>query len=247
MASGEAMGAISDAGLIDLSSLPLPALRFMLQQPFEPSGVVEDLGPGFVLAHSPWLGELTAQLTGTSTVAVFYLLPFEDGSGLVMACLDEAFEPLYRLLTGADYGRPASALLAREWPEQYRMLAAGQAQDRRSRMLCVVATPGRRQWVVADDVDDIESAIVGDRLMDLLVASLETCLRAVDFPTALPGLLEVLGGPDRLARRLGAVAGLLGSISSIGSTIEEGVGLDDIAGLGEGLIDVVDAIRRIKD
>lgn len=58
---------------VDLTDMPVPPLRFFLQQDYQPSGVVESVGDGITISHSPWYTEVAWELD-LDLVALLYLL-----------------------------------------------------------------------------------------------------------------------------------------------------------------------------
>ncbi len=64
--------------MIDLSGLPTPPLKFVLQTSYEPEGLTERLPDGTVATYTPWYNELALRLTGVEATAVLYLVP-RDG------------------------------------------------------------------------------------------------------------------------------------------------------------------------
>jgi len=233
---------------LDYSSQLVPPLKFLLQTAHSPVGVVERPSPGLIYSHTPWYTEVALELTGTDAIALLYILPKDDESSLLAACLDQAFEPFFRLLTGDDYGDAVTSLTARHWPEVYSMLLRSNKVPARERVLCNVATPGRVQWVVADHLvaPQLES-IRHERLLDLIGTSARTLLRASNFAIELPGVIEVLGGPDGFTRRLNAVTGLLGATSSIGAALDGGVVADEVFGLAQAALDAVTNVQAIRE
>jgi hypothetical protein len=233
---------------VDFSDRPVPPLAFLLQREHSPAGVVERLSPGVITSHSPWYSEITLELIGIEAVAVLYVMSKDDESALLMACLDDAVEPFFDLLTGADFGDGVTRLTARHWPEVYAMLRHSNDPGTQARVLCNVATPGRVQWAVADHLGGAQpEQIENEQILDLIGASLQTFQRVVNFPVELPGLIQVLGGPDRTTRRLTAVAGLLGATSDIGQSLQGGLRADELLELAQAALGAVDNMLKLKD
>src|SRR6185436_10000911 len=104
------------------------------QQTYTPSGITQQQDGGSVSTF-PWYTELASNLVPEG-VAVLYLLPMDDETNLLAACLDDAPELFFRWLSGADHGDGLTALVARQWPKVYRMLQESQGTAVRSRILC---------------------------------------------------------------------------------------------------------------
>jgi hypothetical protein len=233
---------------VDFSGRPVPPLKFVLQQDYSPTGVVERPSEGVVTSHSPWYNEVALELTGIDSVAVLYLMPEDDESVLLMACLDHTLEPFFKLLTGADFGDALTNLTALHWPDVYAMLLHSNSRAARARALCNVVTPGRIQWVVADQLRGAQREYVSnEHILDIVSTSLHTFLRVSDFPSELPGVIEVLGGPDRITRRLKAVGGLLGATADIGQVFQGGVRADELLDLAKAARDAVKNLLELKD
>lgn len=239
--------AIEHPLFLDFSSQPVPPLKFVLQSEYTPAGIVERPSPGVTASHSPWYSELGLELTGAEETAVVYLLPMGGERGLLAACLDQTFEPFFQLMSGADHGDGVTDLVARHWPDVHSMLLHSNRAAPEGRALCNVITPGVTQWVVADPVLDSQlKDITSEHLTDLVGTAVRTTVRALD-PIQLPGLLHVLGGPDRTTRRLTALSSLLGAGANIGGTFQGGIQADELIGLGQQALEAISSMRQLKD
>ncbi|MDP8911456.1 MAG: hypothetical protein M3M94_05260 [Actinomycetota bacterium] len=233
---------------IDFSGRLVPPLTFLLQTEYSPTGVVERRSDGVITSHTPWYSEVALELAGIDAVAVLYLMPKDNESALLTACLDETVEPFFKLLTGADFGDGLTKLTALHWPEVYEMLLRSNERSARGRLLCNVATSARVQWVVADQLRGAQlEYIANERIRDLIVTSLQTFLRVSNFLVELPGVFEVVGGPDRTSRRLNAVAGLLRATSDIGRALQGGVHGDELLDLAKAARHAVNTLVDLKD
>ncbi len=238
---------ISEPFAISFADKPVPPLRFLLQDGFKPSGVVEHLPDGLTVGMTPWFTEVIFTMTGTETVAVLYRISKDDEYDLVVACLGEIVEPFFRLLEGRDYGDGLSKLVQQHWPEQYEMLRLSTAQVPGARVMFTVHTPQRVQWVVADHLrvgDDFSSA----QVTNLLGAALQTFLR-FSQPYDLPGIVPVLGGPDLLSRRLKAISSMINNLNGINDAFQDGFDTSDIIGLAEDaweFVKTADELRRSR-
>ncbi len=235
---------ISEPFAISFADRPVPALRFLLQQDFKPSGVVEHLPDGLTVGMTPWFTEVVFELTETDTVAVLYRISKDDEYDLVVACLGESVEPFFKLLAGGDYGDELTKLVQRHWPEQYEMLRLSTAEVPGGRLMFMLHTPQRVQWMVADHLpvgDDFSSA----QVTDLIGAALQTFLR-FSQPSDLPGVIPVLGGPDLLSRRLKTISGLINNLNGINGAFEDGLDTDDLYGLAKDAWDFVQGIDELR-
>lgn len=246
--------AVENPMRVDLAQSLAPPLGFVLQHDHRPAGLVDELAPGVIRSQTPWHAEFTLTLTGIDAVAVLYLLPVDEHNDLLMACIDTALDPLFGFLTGADFGDPMTTLVATQWPDVYGMLLHGARSTPRRRVLARVQTVTAVQWVVADQIPASAGGFDAEQAMDLVVGALDVFVRVSRFPTELPGVLEVLGGPDRTTRRLKGLAGLFNSAADFGTSsvdLYESLGgaLD-----GKALADMVKAareflssVREVKD
>lgn len=233
---------------VDFSGRPVPPLAFLLQPECSPKGVVERSSDGVTISHSPWYSEICLELRDVAAVAQLYLMPRTDTFTLLMACLDEAIEPFFRTLTGADFGDSLTKLTASHWPDEYALLLRSNDRAHRGRLLCNVATPGRMQWVVAEHLRQAQlDQISIEQILDLVGCSLQTFVRMSNFAFELPGALEVLGGPDRMDRRLSAVAGLLGATAGIGGALQGGLRTEELLDLGRAAQAAVESMIRLRD
>jgi hypothetical protein len=106
----------------------------------------------------------------------------------------------------------------------------------------------RVQWVVADHLHGVQrEQIANEQVLDLIGSSLEVFVRVSNFGLELPGLIEVLGGPDRTSRRLKAIAALIGSASDIGGAFQGGVAADELLDLAKAAKNVVKNLVALKD
>ena len=200
--------------MLDFSSMLVAPLLFVLQESHEPAGIIESPSPGATFAHSPWHIELTLQMNPPGQVCIFYIIPKDDETNLFVACIGDTFESFFQLMSGDDYGDKVTKLVASEWPDVHSMLLHSEAGTPGQRILCNIVTSAGMQWALADQIPASQNEFYPQQEMDLLVAALSIVVRSMD-PTALPGLVEGLGGPDLLSRRLDATAGMLSSIADV--------------------------------
>ena len=232
---------------VDFTDRPVPPLKFMLQGEYSPSGIVER-SEGLISSYSPWYGEFALDLTGLDAVAVVYVMPKDDDTVLLMACLDTFVEGFFGFLSGADFGDKLTLLTARHWPDTYGMLLASTRGTPGARILCNVATPGHVQWVVADQLPAAQvEHVPTDRILDLLGGALQTLIRTSDFYLELPGVIDVLGGPDRTSRRLKAVAGLFNAAGGGAGAFQDGIAADEVLDLAKSARDFVRSLVALKD
>ncbi len=241
--------AIAHPLVVDFGGQPIGPLRFLLQDAYAPTGIVEYPSEGMACRHTPWLTEVVLDLTGTTATAVLYLLPKDERTVLLAACLDQVFEPFFKLMAGGDYGDAVTRLVATHWPEVHAMLARSNSSSASGRVLAVVTTSGRNQWVVADHVPSSPDHEIPSRQMhDLIGAALTVYSRIANAGVELPGLINVLGGPDRTSRRLTSLAGLLGAVGDFGTAFGGGIKADELYGMAmaarEAVTNAVDLADR---
>lgn len=242
--------AIEDPMWIAYSSMPVPPLKFLMQPQHRPSGVVEKLAPSVTACHTPWFTEVAIEVTGVPGVAaaVVYVIPKDDETSLLAASIDQTFDVLFKLMSGADYGDKVTKLVAQHWPETYAMLVHSQNGTPGHRVLANVHAVGKVQWIVADELRGGQrEAIDPQQAEALILAALQTVIRATNFYLDLPGVLDVLGGPDRTSRRLKAMSTLFTSGASVGSGVMDGVRVDELLDLAKGVREFVGGLIALKD
>lgn len=235
---------------IDYSSMRVPALKFVLQPSHEPHGIVEVLAPGLTACHSPWFTEVALEVTGVEGVAaaVVYVIPKDDDTSLLAACVDETVELLFSFMSGADHGDALTRLVAVEWPDIYAMLRDSQRGTPGQRILANVHTSTRVQWVVADELRGARREGIDPREAEELInTALKTVIRASQFYIELPGVMQVLGGPDRLSRRLKGVSTLFMSAADFGTGVMDGMQVDELVGLAKSVREFVGGLMGLKD
>jgi hypothetical protein len=70
---------------------------------------------------------------------------------------------------------------------------------------------------------------------------------ALDFPLRLPGVIEVLGGPDRVSRRLKALSGLVGNVADLGGQLQGGIDGSELKDLAKTVVETIQDLRDLKD
>lgn len=239
--------ALQDPLTLDLSMYATPPLRFVVQPPYEPQGIVEQVADGLHVTHTPWFDEARLDLIGSDEVFVVYLLPLDDTTMLQAACLEDAFEPAYRLATGGDFGDPVSRLMAKHWPDVHAMVVDAKNQAPERRWLMRIRTPGREQWVVADQLRGAQrEALDHERTLNLLRAALVIVHRSLNFHLELPGVLEVLGGPDLLSRRLSSLADMANAAGGIADGMSGGVQESELRDLLQNAYEFLRSVRSMK-
>lgn len=205
---------------VDFSGMPVPPLKFFLQTGHQPSGILEHPTGGVVLSHQPWYTEITLEIQEVDAQAILYVLSADDSSALMVACLDEIVEPMYQLMAGPDFGDELTQMVAIRWPEQYAMFLHSNGRTPSSRMMVNIATASRRQWAVADELrgNHLDQWSI-ERALGLVSAATETFVRMSDPAEALPELTSLLGGPNRLARRLGTAVDILDSLTDVAGVL----------------------------
>ena len=196
-----------------------PLLPFMSSVPPPPSSYNQmSHANGFVNVYN-WGWEIVKWLeAGRKNCFVTYLALADPGELLMMACVENWPDPVYELMTGADYGDSVTPLIAKHWPKTFELFCNGNGMERNPGLMKVRTTSS--QWLVDSFFDaqstpqdlvipEAQSIQVGKA-----VAGLVTDLSG--FPLNLPGLLPVLGGDDRTTRRLKALARIFGNLGGLG-------------------------------
>jgi hypothetical protein len=238
--------AIANPYEVRLQQSLAPPLRFVLQTEYRPRGLSEKNAAGVTASATPWFTEFGVELSGIDAVAVLYRLPKDDRTDLLAASIDTSMGPLFHFMSGADFGDPVTTLVALHWPDVYGMLKDSTAVTARKRMLARVLTPGGTQWVVADQLF-VDQDVSPDAVLDLMAGALHTFLRVSQFATELPGVIPVLGGPDRTTRRLKAVAGLFTATATLGNGFVGGVQGDEIGDMLKAAREFLSSARALKD
>lgn len=234
--------AIESPLFVDFSNAPVPPMLFALQAERAPRGVVSRPAPGVTIAHTPWYAEFDFQLTGVDGVAVVYVIQYTDESNLIVASLDQTFEGFFSLMSGADYGDDVTKLVALNWPDMYAMLLHSNRRTRRERMLCNINIGGRVQWAVVEEIPVGADELSNDQALAVAFAAVQTFVRIANLPE-LPGLFDVLGGPDLVSRRLTATAGLFYSAAGVLGGFATGV--PDLSAIIDGAREFVTHARAL--
>ena len=239
--------AIESPLLVDFTGWAVPPLKFMLQAEHSPAGIVER-SEGIVVASTPWYREFALEMTGSDGFALAYLMPMDDDTDLLMACLHTTAEPYFRAASGADFGDAVTRLTALHWPDIYGFLLASNRRTPRARILCNVATPGQVQWVVADQIPvaQVEHLSAG-QFLEFVFDAVEIFLRTSQFYSELPGVIDVLGGPDRTSRRLKAAAGLFGAAGGMTDSLKDGIAIDEVIEVAKSARESLEALIALKD
>lgn len=80
-----------------------------------------------------------------------------------------------------------------------------------------------------------------------MMAALGAALRLAAPWETLPELMTILGGPDRLSRRLNAVSGLLGSVSTIGGAFGDSAGFKELIEACKAAFELSERWRELGD
>lgn len=230
---------------VDLSTTMSPPMKFLLQRAYRPAGITRLLSNGLTESRFPWYMELALPTSEPGGAGVLYFVPRDENSGLLLACLDEAPTAFFNLMNGVDFGEAVTDLVGRHWPQVLKMLREGQSATPKSRMLCQIRTASKVQWAIADPLPTLDE-VPGARIADLLTTSLKTVLDIVEFPLTLPGVVPVLGGPDRTSRRLTALAGLFGTAGGL-DYLDGGIELHELKDLATSIVETVKNLRALKD
>lgn len=211
---------IAEPTVLSLAHTTAPPLGFVIAEDVPQRGIQERLDEFSLAQHLPWFTELVLSLRGTSAKLCLYRLPVSDDLWLQAACVGEFPEPLFDMLTKPDYGNALTALVQKEWPDVFGMLVASTQRSLDRRVMMQVQNISGSQWVIADPVHaDDPRASSPATIESLALCALETVVRFGSPAQSLPGLLEVLGGPDMLSRRLSALSTGLSSVAGIGGAL----------------------------
>jgi hypothetical protein len=119
--------AIDNTMVIDLWSFLTPPLKVLLQQAYRPAGLTQADPNDGSMSLFPWYAELAFPMDPASdTTGILYLLPEDEQTDLLVACIGDAFEVFFGCLFGPDHADAIAALVARHWPRVYQMLVDGQ-------------------------------------------------------------------------------------------------------------------------
>lgn len=243
--------AIEHPLFVDFARDPVPPLKTVLQETYSPVGDVIRLAAGTTAVQNDWYTEVAIAVPAIDGFAIVYIIPVGKDFGLVAASMDAAFEPFFQLMSGPDHGDGVTKLVARHWPDVYEMLVRSNGNNIDGRILGNVITQGRAQWVVAQLVRDADrESFDGRPLWELIRTTVEVSLLATDpvgLFEKLPGLIQVLGGPDRTTRRLKALSGLLEAPAGFAKLLEGGIDPSEWIKLGDQILGTVGELRALKD
>jgi hypothetical protein len=241
---------IEDPLPIDFGDQAVPPLRVLFQgSSYVPAGTLEHQPPWVVVGHTPWYREVVLTLSDEAGTAVLYLIPINEETTLLAACLGDAFEPFFELLTGADFGDAVTILTAQHWPEVYSMLVrANGAAAPGTSMLLPVITQRQRRWVVADALHTPElERIPFEHMVKIIDLSVQTLARLDNVGVELPGVIQSLGGPDQASRRLKATSDLIGAGSTIGGILDGGIDGDELVKLAKAARRALSSMVSLRD
>ena len=243
---------ISNPVGLDLSGSICPPLRFVLQTTVEPIGVTEADGKT-TICYTPWYTGFQSDVDlpdhdGPPLVLCHYILPATDDLDLLVASLGDVPQYFYDLLSGADFGDQLTQHVALHWPQIYDHFKAGTEQAFDRRCLMQVRTMQGAEWVLAEPLRGRRRSEVPPYLReDLMMAALGAALRLAAPWETLPELMTILGGPDRLSRRLNAVSGLLGSVSTIGGAFGDSAGFKELIEACKAAFELSERWRELGD
>jgi hypothetical protein len=209
---------------VDLSQRLVKPALFVVQQTREPKGIVEHVGEGVAIAHTPWYSEFNLRFVGLEGVYVLYLMPYTDDTDLLFASIDHTFERFFTCLSGADFGDELTKLVALQWPELYAMLLHSNRRSVGQMMLFNTVMGDRLQWAVGRTVPATQDEFSPELALNIIASALEVFLRTSDpvaLSKSLPGLVDVFGGPNLLMRRLNATGELLASTADLTTGIAD--------------------------
>jgi hypothetical protein len=191
--------------------------EFLLEsrtEPFEfvirssvPSGGQSVTTPGGdIQNYYPWGLEHAIRIEGqVPCYLVRYCLPVDDTEYLLACCLDRMLDPAYRLMTASDTGEAVCRLIAQHWPHTFTLLQRGNGMDAHPGLMRL-STARSKQFAVAtfftDDSPSPELAIPAAAINELTASTFGALEELLGWPHNIPGLVDVLGGPDRLSTGL---------------------------------------------
>src|SRR5690606_25115681 len=85
------------------------------------------------------------------------------------------------------------------------------------------------------------------QILDLVGSATALMLDAVHFPVRLPGVIQVLGGPDRTSRRLKALAGLFSGGADLVGVFQEGVDVTELLEVAKAAAGIVENGLALRD
>ncbi len=197
-----------------------PLLPFVASSPPPPSPYNQMRQPHEYINVYPWGWEIVRPLTNGENdgYAVTYVALADPGELLMMACLGSWVDPIYDLMTGADFGDSVTPLVARHWPATFELMCNGIGMERSPGLMKVMTSAS--QWVIgtffADESTPEELIFPADPKLQLAEAIRTVVADLTGYPENLPGLLPILAGDDRTSRRLKALASIFGNIGRLG-------------------------------
>jgi hypothetical protein len=211
---------ITDPLIWSLAQTTAPPLCFVVSDDVPRRGVHQRLNASAVVQHTPWFSELVLNLRDTTTKVVLYRMAVGEELWLQAACIGAYPEILFNVLAKPDHGDSLAALIQREWPDTFAMLAASTQRSLDRRLLVQVQTASSFQWAVADPVrTGDEWAESPDAVESLMLCAATTALRFAEPMDRLPGLLDVLSGPDQMSRRLRGFSALLSGVNDVANVV----------------------------
>lgn len=200
-----------------------PLMPFASASAPPPSTYNRIVNPSGAVNVYPWGWEIVNTVEGSSSsqadsFLITYVALADPGELLLLACLDSWLDPIYELMTGADFGDQVTPLVAKHWPETFRLMCNGNGMAQSPGILRV--TTASTQWAVGTffvDVSTEEEFIIPEAPKEQLTAAVVAVVGdLLGFPANLPGLVPILGGDDRTSRRMRSIASILSNIGSLG-------------------------------
>lgn len=203
--------------MLDARSEPFEV--FLSSEP-PPKGGRQEIGPtGNINTYYPWgLEEAIKQAWQPPAYIIRYCLPVDDTEYLLAYCLDQMFDPVYKLMTGADFGEPVCELISEHLPVTFELLRNGNGMTDGPGLMRLT-TRTRRQFAVAalfiDDSPSPELVIPPEVVQELTGYTMTVLGDLLGWPHNVPGLIQVLGGDDQLTRRLKGAQKLIDAIGNL--------------------------------
>jgi hypothetical protein len=177
--------------------------EFMIKSHAPSGGNTVATPGGDIQNYYPWGLEHAIRIEGrVPSYLVRYCLPVDDTEYLLAYCFDRLLDPAYQLMTADDTGEEVCRLVARHWPHTFKLLQNGNGMAAHPGLMRF-STVRSKQFAVAtffiDDSPSPELTIPDAVINDLTSASMSALEEVLGWPHNIPGLVQVLGGPDRVS------------------------------------------------
>lgn len=193
---------------------------------------------GDVCNAQEWGVELSQYLTDRKSgkrwaALVTYALPIDGLDFLVGHSLSPVADGLMRLVLHKDYGDEVGSLVQQHLPTLYEAITSGWTLA--SGCGLVRVRTGRDHWFfggVMTSASNTSIEFSNEDLAYVRMAAFAAMHQAVDYHLRIPGLVQVLGGPTRWARRMSVIGSFLnlatdlgGALTGGGVSVADGIGI----------------------